>query len=191
MKIGRAYKLAALAADHKVRAMVFLENGDHTGAKREEIAYLDRLNDIPSGFRHELAPFLDACLQAKFGAIDQEARTVADSHKQSTQTNLQALAFDAMPSDERDTEFSNTLADLQAIVLKHFGIPLTAFDFDSSFPSVGIDSPNLDELIDLIEARYEIDMSLKIAEHCNFDMPDEDVHQLTLRQLSRLVDQLR
>ncbi|UOB04031.1 hypothetical protein [[Acidovorax] ebreus] len=46
MKLGKAYKLAALAAAHKTRAIVLLERGDHDSAKKEEIAYLNRIEEI-------------------------------------------------------------------------------------------------------------------------------------------------
>jgi len=65
MKLGKAYKLAAQAAAHKARAIELLENGDHDSAKKEEIAYLNRIEDIPSTFRQEVSLFLDACLQRK------------------------------------------------------------------------------------------------------------------------------
>ena len=65
MKLGKAYKLAALAAAHKTRAIALLESGDHDSAKKEEIAYLNRIEEIPSTFRQEVSPFIDACLQRK------------------------------------------------------------------------------------------------------------------------------
>lgn len=65
MKLGKAYKLAALAAAHKACAIKLFEGGDHDNAKKEEIAYLNRIEEIPSTFRHEVSPFIDACLQRK------------------------------------------------------------------------------------------------------------------------------
>lgn len=69
MKLGRAYKLAALAAAHKANAKTLLENGDHEGAKNEEIAYLKRVDDIPAAHRQRVAQFLDMSIQIKIAAI--------------------------------------------------------------------------------------------------------------------------
>ncbi len=70
MKRGKAYKLAAVAATHKVRAIVLLRNGDHEGARKEDIAYLDRIENIPGKLRQEIGPFLDASVQAKLNALN-------------------------------------------------------------------------------------------------------------------------
>lgn len=73
MKLGRAYKLAALAAAHKAMARILFENGDHEGARKEEIAYLDRIESIPSRLRQEIMPFLDASLALKLAAKKAES----------------------------------------------------------------------------------------------------------------------
>lgn len=76
MKPGKAYKLAAEAAGHKVKATTLLSEGDHEGAKREEIAYLDRVEDIPSKFRHEAMRFLEAAIQVKRDAAGKQRQLV-------------------------------------------------------------------------------------------------------------------
>jgi hypothetical protein len=65
MKLGKAYKLAAVAASHKARAMRRLDQQDHEGAKVAEVAYLGCVESIPSKFRQQMMPFVDACLQVK------------------------------------------------------------------------------------------------------------------------------
>lgn len=65
MRLGKAYKQAALAAAHKVRAKLLLEAGDPTGAKHEELAYLRHLENIRSAERQRVAPFLDAVIKTK------------------------------------------------------------------------------------------------------------------------------
>jgi hypothetical protein len=77
MKLGRAYKLAALAAGHKAKAIILLEKGDHEGAKKEEIEYLDCVENIPSKLRPEVMWFLDASLQAK---LTKERSNAAGRH---------------------------------------------------------------------------------------------------------------
>jgi hypothetical protein len=69
MKLGRAYKLAAFAASHKAKAKIMLGNGDHEGAKKEEIAYLQRVDEIPTAHRQQVSPFLDASVQIKLLAL--------------------------------------------------------------------------------------------------------------------------
>lgn len=65
MKLGRAYKLAALAAAHKARATACLDRGDSEGARREAVAYLATLDDIPGHFRQQVSPFLHAAILLK------------------------------------------------------------------------------------------------------------------------------
>lgn len=65
MKLGKAYKLAAMAASHKVKALRLLEKSDHDGAKKEEVAYLDCVENIPSRARQQMMQFADACLKVK------------------------------------------------------------------------------------------------------------------------------
>ena len=65
MKPGKAYKLAALASAHRAKAIQLLEIGDGAGAKREDIAYLDCLGQIPSLLRNQIASFFEDCLQIK------------------------------------------------------------------------------------------------------------------------------
>jgi len=50
VKLGKAYKLAAMAASHKAKAVCLLEKSDHEAAKKQEIAYLDCVENIPSQF---------------------------------------------------------------------------------------------------------------------------------------------
>ncbi|HXL82714.1 MAG TPA: hypothetical protein VN989_01150 [Casimicrobiaceae bacterium] len=80
MKLGRAYKLAALAARHKAKAIVLLEKGDHEGARKEEIEYLDCVENIPSKHRLEVGPFLDASLQAKLTSMAKERSNGSGKH---------------------------------------------------------------------------------------------------------------
>jgi hypothetical protein len=68
MKLGKAYKLAAIASSHKAKARRLLKTGDHEGAKRAEIAYLECVENIPSRFRQQMIPFLDACLEVKLAS---------------------------------------------------------------------------------------------------------------------------
>lgn len=65
MKRGKAYKFAATAAAHRVKAMRYLEAGDHENAKKEEVAYLDCVESISSPFRQQMMQFVDQCLQVK------------------------------------------------------------------------------------------------------------------------------
>jgi len=72
MNRGKAYKLAALAAAHKTRAIILLKNGDHEGARKEEVAFLDRIEYIPGRLRQEIGPFLDASVQIKLNTVGME-----------------------------------------------------------------------------------------------------------------------
>ncbi|WP_298353648.1 hypothetical protein [Rhodoblastus sp.] len=65
MKPGKAYKLAALASAHRAKAIQLLDMGDGAGAKREDVAYLDCLGQIPSMLRHQMASFFEDCLRIK------------------------------------------------------------------------------------------------------------------------------
>ncbi len=69
MKPGKAYKLAALASAHRAKAIQLLEMGDGVGAKREDIAYLDCLGQIPSMLRHRIGSFFEDCLRIKLDLI--------------------------------------------------------------------------------------------------------------------------
>lgn len=69
MKLGKAYKLASLAAGHKVKALACLNAGDHEGARREEVHYIDRVEDIPSHFRQRLSSYLDDVVALKLRAV--------------------------------------------------------------------------------------------------------------------------
>lgn len=65
MRAGRAYKLAAVAASHKANAILLLEDGNHAEATKEEIAFIDCIEDIPSWLRQKVMPFVDDCVAAK------------------------------------------------------------------------------------------------------------------------------
>jgi len=69
MKLGRAYKLASLAAAHKAKALNCLSTGDHDGARLEEVHYLERVEDIPSHFRQQLASYLDEVIAVKLSVV--------------------------------------------------------------------------------------------------------------------------
>ncbi len=69
MRLGRAYKMGASAAGHKARALALFDAGDHTGATKEEIAFINCIEDIPSRLRQKIMPFVDACIEARLAVI--------------------------------------------------------------------------------------------------------------------------
>jgi hypothetical protein len=69
MKLGKAYKLAAAAAAHRVKAHILLAKGDVEGERKENLEYLKRLDDIPPWHRQKVMNFFNDAVQLKLDFI--------------------------------------------------------------------------------------------------------------------------
>ena len=65
MKLGRAYKIAAIAASHKANAVRYLNSGDTERARTEELQYLNLMEEIASVYRQQVSAFVDAVVALK------------------------------------------------------------------------------------------------------------------------------
>ena len=69
MKLGKAYKIAASAAAHRVQAIVSLGKGDTESERKENLNYLAKLDDIPYWHRQKVMQFFNSAVQAKLDFI--------------------------------------------------------------------------------------------------------------------------
>jgi hypothetical protein len=69
MKLGKAYKIAAMAAAHRAKAHNLLAKGDVEGPRKENLEYLKGLDDIPFQYRQTVTNFFNDAVQLKLDFI--------------------------------------------------------------------------------------------------------------------------
>ncbi|MDD5385265.1 MAG: acyl carrier protein [Gallionella sp.] len=83
---------------------------------------------------------------------------------------------------------SDTLEKLQTILIEQLGIPAAEIDPDIPLHDIMMDAVSLEEFRFLIEENYNIYLPAVVEDCCDTETSERDVHNLTLRQISNVID---
>lgn len=83
---------------------------------------------------------------------------------------------------------SGTLEKLQTMLVEQLEIPAAEIDPDIPLHDIMIDAVNLEEFRLLIEENYNIYLPVVVKDCCDIETSERDVRNLTLRQISNIID---